>query len=150
MSRASIAAMLVLSVMGAGITAYLTIEHGRGGAPACFVGHGCQIVAQSSYAHIGPVPSAAVGLLGYLLLAVAFTMRLMRPPRDVDRVLIRATFGMALFGFGVSAFLMYVALFELEATCPWCMASAIDLTLLAGLTGYAFVVDSRAPTPAED
>jgi len=136
--------MLVLSLVGAGITAYLTVEHGRGGVPVCVLGEGCGVIARSAYAHIGPIPSAAFGLLGYLVLAVLFTLRLMRPPEDFDRVLVRVTFGMAAFGFLISAWLTYVALVELRATCTWCLASAIDLTLLTALTAFAFAADRRA------
>jgi uncharacterized membrane protein len=147
---ALIVAMLVLSILGAGITAYLTFEHGRGSLPACVVGHGCEVVAQSSYAHVGPIPSAAFGLLGYLLLTGAFVMRLMRPPEDVDLLLIRATLAMALTGFGVSAFLTVISIFELEATCTFCLASALDLTILGGLTGYVFVRHAVRAKGAEE
>lgn len=142
--------MLVLAIIGAGVTTYLTIEHGRGAAPLCVVGHGCEVIAQSSFAHIGRLPSAAIGLLGYLLLAGSFAMRLMHPPEEIDRLLIRATLGMALFGFGVSAFLIGVAEFHLHATCIWCLSSAVDMTILAILTSYVFFADWRVPKVTAD
>ena len=52
---------------------------------------------------------------------------------------------MALAGSGFSAWLTYVELFELDAICQWCVASAVIMTGLAVVTSLRFV----APRPAE-
>ena len=36
-------------------------------------------------------------------------------------------------GFGFSLYLTYLELFEIDAICQWCVASAVLMTLLAGL-----------------
>jgi uncharacterized membrane protein len=127
--------LLALAALGAGITGYLTLEHGRGGAPLCVVGHGCEVIATSAYAHVGPIPSAAFGLFLYLVLGVLFALRLAGPPPEVGLLLRRAAFGLCLAGVIVSAWLTYVAIFSLHATCAWCLGSAATLLALTVLTG---------------
>ena len=41
-----------------------------------------------------------------------------------------AAFGIALIGFGFSAYLTYRELFTIKATCQWCVASAVLMTAL--------------------
>jgi uncharacterized membrane protein len=43
-------------------------------------------------------------------------------------------FGVALVGFGFSAYLTYRELFTIHAICRWCVASAVLMTALAILT----------------
>ena len=138
---------LALSLIGAGITAYLTFEHGRGESPACVIGHGCTVIASSKYAHIGDLPTASLGLLTYLILGFLSAMRLANPPAEVATRLRQATLAIAIIGTAFSAFLMYIALFDLKATCLWCIGSATTMTLLLVVT----VVDMRAArAEAED
>ena len=40
------------------------------------------------------------------------------------------SFGIILFGFLYSAYLTYLELFVIKAICPWCVASAILMTVL--------------------
>jgi uncharacterized membrane protein len=51
---------------------------------------------------------------------------------------------MALAGFGFSAWLTYVELFEIDAICQWCVASAVIMTFLAIVMSLRFAV----PHPA--
>lgn len=41
---------------------------------------------------------------------------------------------MALAGLGFSAYLTYLEVFEIEAICQWCAASAAVMTALAATT----------------
>ncbi len=40
----------------------------------------------------------------------------------------------ALIGAGFSLYLTYLELFVIDAICQWCVASAVIMVLLAGLT----------------
>ena len=61
-----------LALLGVGIATYITVADAGGGAPACVAGgHGCETVADSSYAHIGGIAVSAIGIFGYLTLLVA-------------------------------------------------------------------------------
>jgi uncharacterized membrane protein len=117
------AAVALLSLAGAGVSAYLTYAHYRGIAPVCTTG-GCEEVQTSRYAEVLGVPVAVLGLVGYVaLLATTLT-------RAVE--LAAAAVAMALGGFGFSLYLVYVQLGILDAVCIWCLASDLVLGLLAG------------------
>jgi uncharacterized membrane protein len=135
---------LTLALAGAGITAYLTVEHGRGGAPVCAIGHGCEVVAASGYARLGSVPTAALGLLMYLLIALAQGMLMLDPPRSVGLRIRQFAAALAVVGTGFSAWLTYVEFAVLHAFCFWCTASAVTVALLALITGVDLLSAMRA------
>jgi uncharacterized membrane protein len=115
----------VVAVAGLAIAAYLTIAHYADAAPVCAIAHGCATVQQSDYAELAGVPVALLGLLGYVAILASLA-------RD-DEGWRTATAFLALGGFGFSAWLTYVEIWRLDAICIWCVASAICMTLLAGL-----------------
>ena len=119
-------ASIGIALVGLGIAAYLTIVHYAGGSPVCAIAHGCETVQHSSYAKLGGVPVALLGLLGYVGILVTLA-------RD-DEPARTATAFLALLGFGFSAWLTYVEVAKLEAICIWCVGSAICMTLLAALS----------------
>ena len=96
-------------------------------APQCLAGgHGCETVANSHYSHLAGVNVAVFGIVGYVLLVGAALAA-----GDIARI---AGFGIALVGFGFSAYLTYRELFSIDAICQWCVASAVIMTLLAIVT----------------
>jgi uncharacterized membrane protein len=127
MRRAAIA----VAVAGLGIASYLTVVHYAGGEPVCAIAHGCATVQKSAYAELGGVPVALLGLLGYVGILAALV-------RDGEQGRTAAAF-LSLAGFGFSVWLTYVEVFELQAICIWCVASAICMTLLAGLSAVRLV-----------
>jgi uncharacterized membrane protein len=122
MRRASIAVALA----GLGIAGYLTAVHYAGGEPVCAIAHGCATVQKSAYAQLAGVPVALLGALGYVAILLALA-------RDGERERTAAAF-LSLAGFGFSAWLTYVEVAELQAICIWCVASAVCMSLLAGLS----------------
>ena len=119
-------ASIAVGLAGLGIAAYLTIVHYAGGQPVCAIAHGCAIVQKSSYSNLAGVPVALLGLLGYVAILAALA-------RDGERGRTAAAF-LSLAGFGFSAWLTYVEVAKLDAICIWCVASAVCMTLLAGLS----------------
>lgn len=116
-----------LALVGIGIATYITIADAGGGAPACIAGgHGCQTVADSSYAHLGGVAVSVVGIAGYLALLVAMLL-----PGDLGRF---AAASLALIGFGFSMYLTYLELAVIDAICQWCVASAFVVTAIFALS----------------
>jgi uncharacterized membrane protein len=114
---------LAVAGLGLAIAAYLTVVHFAGGEPVCAIAHGCATVQESAYAELAGVPVALLGLLGY----VAILVSLARDARTT-------TAALAFAGFGFSAWLTYVEVFEINAICVWCVASALCMTALAGLS----------------
>jgi uncharacterized membrane protein len=112
---------------GIGVATYIAIEAAGGDAPVCIAGSsGCATVAESSYSHLLGVNIAVFGIVGYAMLLAAALLR-----GDGARM---AGFGLALVGFGYSVFLTYLELFRIEAICQWCVASAVLMTILFGLS----------------
>lgn len=118
-----------LALLGVAIAGYLTWVHYAGLEPICAgSGEGCERVQSSSYADVAGVPVALLGLLGYLSIAV-----LLLVPGEPGR------FGaalLALIGAGFSVYLTYIEIFEIEAICQWCVASAIVMTALAACAAW--------------
>lgn len=54
-----------------------------------------------------------------------------------------AIWGLALIGFATSWWLQYVAIFLIGAFCPWCLTSAILVTLIFLLSSRDFLLDGR-------
>jgi uncharacterized membrane protein len=119
-------AAAAVGLAGLGIAGYLTVVHYTGAAPVCGLAHGCETVQKSRYSELAGVPVALLGLLGYV--AILATLA-----RDGERERTAAAF-LSLAGFGFSAWLTYTEVAKLHAICPWCVGSAICMTLLAGLT----------------
>jgi uncharacterized membrane protein len=120
-------AALLTAVIGVGVAGYLTYVHYAGLEPFCAGGgHGCERVQSSSYASLGGIPVAVLGLAGYLAIAAALVA-----PGEGARL---AAAALAVSGFGFSAYLTYLELFVIDAICQWCVASAVLLTVLCALT----------------
>ena len=124
-------ASIAVGIAGLGIAGYLTIVHYAGGEPVCAIAHGCATVQKSTYAELLGVPVALLGLLGYIGILAALA-------RDGEQGRTAAAF-LSLAGFGFSAWLTYVEVVRLDAICIWCVASAICMTLLAGLSAVRLV-----------
>jgi len=106
------------------VATYIAIADSGGGSPVCIAGgHGCQAVAESSYSHLFGVNIAIFGILGYVVLLASALLR-----GDGPRM---AGFLVALIGFGYSLYLTYLELFEIDAICQWCVASAVVASLIA-------------------
>lgn len=121
-------AMVVLAVLGLGISGYLTYVHYADVQPFCTGISNCERVQTSDYAEVAGLPVALVGVLGYvgILLASLRSARLFRA----------AAVYLACVGFGFSAYLTWAELAEIDAICQWCIASALVMTALAGLATW--------------
>ena len=128
---------LAVVLAGVGVASYLTYVHYAGLQPFCAGGgHGCERVQSSSYARLGGIPVALLGLGGYLAIAAALLA-----PGERARL---AAAALAVTGFGFSAYLTYLELFVIDAICQWCVASAVLLTLLSVITVWRLlVIDDR-------
>lgn len=133
-------AALVVVLLGTVVAGYLTYVHYAGLEPFCAGGgHGCERVQSSSYAKLAGVPVAVLGLGGYLAIAAALLVR-----GEFARL---TAAGLAVSGFGFSAYLTYLELFVIDAICQWCVASAVLLTLLAVLTVWRLLTPGPPPVP---
>lgn len=124
------AAQGLLALAGAGVSGYLTVVHLQGSEALCGGVGNCELVQNSSYAELGGMPVALLGLLAYLAILSLCLLRLTPYSREW---LPLAVFGLSLAAVIYSAYLTYVELFILEAICVWCVASAALVTAIFGL-----------------
>lgn len=117
-----------VAAAGVAVSSYLTWTKWSGAAAIfCERGSGCDVVQASRYATFLGAPTAAWGVVLYALvigLAVAgLTARRWT-----------AAFALATAAVAFSAYLTYLALWELRAACPWCLTDAgVSVALLATL-----------------
>ncbi|MCC5898334.1 MAG: vitamin K epoxide reductase family protein [Phormidium sp. BM_Day4_Bin.17] len=129
-----------ISALGAVITAYLAITALTDVSAACPT-EGCDKVLSSPYAVVFGLPLALFGFLAYVAMGVfAVAPWLINPEthksqrRTVEdwtwRFLLMGSVAMGVF----SLYLMYIMVFEIQAFCLYCVASAICALALLGLT----------------
>jgi uncharacterized membrane protein len=120
------AAAIACCVVGLAIAGYLTYVHYAGIWPVCEIAHGCEKVQTSQWSKVAGVPVALLGLLGYAAILAAVLV-----PGEAA---LTAAAGLAVVGFGFSAYLTYREVFTIEAICIWCVASAVVMAALAAVT----------------
>jgi len=112
--------LLILATLGLIVSSLALREHYRtyGDSP-CSINErwDCGVVNHSRYAMLGPVPVAAVGMMGYILMAVLAV-------RGSYRLLIIPTFG------GL-AFSLYLANIEKNVLGVWCVYCVISLGIIS-------------------
>jgi len=119
-----------LALFGLAISAYLTWIHYADVEPICTGISNCEKVQTSDYAELAGIPVAVLGLLGYAGILASLRLRV-----DVTVLL-------AYVAVGFSGYLTWAELFEIDAICQWCVASAVTTVAIAVL---ATMLALRAP-----
>ena len=126
-------AAVLLSLLGLFVSAYLYLyKIGKIGTIACGTG-GCETVQLSRYARFLGVEVALIGLVGY---AGLFALALLAlQPRFLAERWPGALLS-ALSGVGVlfAVYLTWLELFVIHAICRWCVASAVIITAVFGVS----------------
>lgn len=119
----------VLSMIGVFVAFYLmAYSLGWMGSLICGVSS-CETVQQSSYSKIGPIPVAAIGFAGYLVLLVLSVLGLQPGHRRSRPIALLLLLGAAL-GVAFSAYLTWLEVGVIHAWCIWCVTSATIITLI--------------------
>ena len=140
--------LVLLSMMGAFIAAYLTLYHyGYVGSLACTGdGRGCEAVQASKYARLIGFPVAAWGL-GYYLSVFALALVGLQDRFAESRGLSTLLLVLTAWGALFSGYLTYLEAGPIGNWCQWCIGSAIVAALLF-LVALLDWRSSRAATPA--
>ena len=112
--------LLILAMMGVIVSSLALREHYReyGDSPCSINEHwDCGVVNHSPYAMLGPIPVAAVGIIGYILMGILASIR-------SYRLLLVPTFA------GV-AFSLYLANIEAHILGVWCIYCVISLGIIS-------------------
>lgn len=117
--------LLVLAGIGILLTSYLTyVALFEAHSAFCSEGSGCDLVQASRWATLLGMPMAFWGWLTYVMLAYVI-WRAKRKPGSWTMVVF-----VAVCGFAISAYLTTVSVLEIEATCPYCLASFAIMTTI--------------------
>lgn len=118
---------IAFSGLGVGITTVLVYAYHSGSEVLCFGGGDCSSALYDPMMKIGGLPLVAYGLFGYLLLLVCSILSLYESaPRFFS--IIGVT--LSLFGTIVSVMLIYRLKYVIDASCHWCLSSAVLMSLL--------------------
>ena len=94
----------------------------------------CDVVLNSRYSELAGIPIAWLGLAVYLIIGLLLLgERRVAALREYGRLV---AFGVALFAWLFSMWLVYVQVGLLGALCPWCLSHEVNFTLLFGICCY--------------
>lgn len=115
----------LLSLVGIVVSVLALRVHYSTGAEPCSINArwDCGVVNHSPFAMIGPVPVAAIGILGYLALAGLGWARQRFP-----------LFLAVLVGLGFALRLSFIEEYVLEVWCLYCVISQVVIALLTLLS----------------
>jgi len=120
-------ANLIAAGAGVLISIYMIIFKVFAIESMCLGNGGCSSVNASPYSEIYGIPVAAIGLIGYLAIIAALILENYSSFFKDNGPMLE--FGMGLVGVVYSAYLTYLELYVIHAICPFCVASAITITL---------------------
>jgi uncharacterized membrane protein len=128
-SRPGLAIPLV-ALAGIVVAAYLSYVESSGAEAVCGPVGDCNAVQQSEYARLfGVIPIGLIGLVGYAVVLAAWALARRGRGRAADWAAV-ALLGGTLVGVAFSMYLTFLEPFVIGATCAWCLASAVTVTLL--------------------
>jgi uncharacterized membrane protein len=131
--------LVVLDIIGLAIASYLSVVELGGGVPVCGPLKGCETVATSEYAWIGPFPVAVYGvMLSLVLLTLAFAWI-----RSDNPVLLDLHAGLSLVGVIFEVYFLTLQVFVIEAVCVWCTTYGLSLILRFVVAAVIWVRQGR-------
>ncbi len=143
--RFRITSVILLAMIGLGVSLYLLTVHWGWWQAVCLGVGDCELVNTSRYSEFLGIPVALLGALNYAAIGIMGVCIL---GGFYDEYVRLAQFFLAVVGIAFSAYLTYIELYVLYEVCPWCVFSAIVITLIAILSGWelraASAVESNA------
>ncbi len=119
----------VLALIGLADSAYLTWVKLAHQEAQCNLGIGdCYTVNTSRYSEIYGIPIALLGFLAYLSIFLFLVFERQHPL--LQEYVPLAVFGISFAGVVYSAYLSYIEAVVLRAWCPYCVLSAVLITLI--------------------
>ena len=118
--------ILILSLLGIAVSGYLTWIHYSGQPIYCGGSSSCELVNNSRFAFLGPIPVALLGLGAYVTILLLSLI----PPREDRQWPAQLIFGVSLIGVIFQLYLSYIEVFVLHAICYWCVSSQIIILLI--------------------
>ncbi len=118
----------VLACLGILDSIYLLIYKLTNNNAMCIGSGGCHDVNFSPYSEIGGIPVSVFGIAGFLFIAGILLLEKRLSFLKENGALI--IFGVSIFGVAFSAYLTWLELYIIHAICPFCVASAVIISLI--------------------
>jgi uncharacterized membrane protein len=119
---------VVVTILGALDAIYLLIYKLTGNNQMCLGNGGCHFVNFSPYSEISGIPVSVFGLSAFLaILCILLLEERLKIAKENGPL---GIFGIGLGGVAFTAYLTYLEIYVIKAICPFCVASAILITLI--------------------
>ncbi|HVM72809.1 MAG TPA: vitamin K epoxide reductase family protein [Anaerolineales bacterium] len=119
---------LITSILGTADAIYLLIFKLTGNPHMCLGNGGCHNVNFSPYSEIKGIPVSVFGICAYLaILGILILEKYLKIAQENGPL---AIFGISLGGVAFSVYLTYLEIYVIHAICPFCVASAVTITLI--------------------
>ena len=119
---------IAFAILGTLVSIYMTIFKLTSNDAMCLGSGDCSTVNASRYSEIYGIPVAVIGIVGFgAILLVHFLENHNTFFQKQGTLMV---FGMGLFGFIFSLYLTYLELYVIHAICPFCVTSAVSITLV--------------------
>ncbi len=125
---------LVFSLIGLVVSSYLVYIKLFPASPFCMGVGDCEAVNASVYSEIHGIPIAVFGALAYAAILACLLLESRIGFLKEWGPLIE--FGLAFIGTLYSAYLTYIELAVIHKICPYCVTSAIMITLICIIAGF--------------
>lgn len=138
---------ILILIVAIGISGYLSYLKFDDAKAVCVAGGSfdCGVVLNSIYSEVADIPIAYLGLATNL---IVLSMLLLEDRIGFLREFgVTLIFGIVLFAFLFSMYLIYVQAVLIESFCPWCLSHEGLITVLFILSGWRFW---RILNPPED
>src|SRR5512136_1639863 len=119
---------IILAILGAADAIYLLIYKLTGNNQMCLGNGGCHDVNFSPFSEIYGIPVSVFGISAFL--AILCILVLEKRFKFVEKYGPMVIFGICLGGVVFSAYLTYLEVYIIHAICPFCVVSAVLITLL--------------------
>ncbi len=141
---------ILLVVFGIGVSGYLSYVTLVNTEMICAEGavFNCDAVRTSDYAKMAGIPIAVLGLGTYLVMGglVLLENRI----EVLRRFGVEILFGITLFAWLYSMWLVYLQVFRIQALCMWCLLHELNITGLFVVVSVLLWKKLSAPLPEED
>lgn len=136
---------IVLSLIGLLVALYLVYIKFDPASTLCLASGGCEKVNTSMYSEVRGIPVAALGALAYVILLGIFLFETRFALLEEYGPVV--AFGLALAGVLYSAYLTYLEVVVIKSICPYCVTSAVVMTLILVVTTLRLRRYLNAPEP---
>jgi len=121
-------ASMVLAIIGLLDSAYLFIYKISKNNAMCLGSGDCSTVNASRFSEIKGIPVSILGFIAYLAIIILLFLEIRKLYSSENSNLM--VFGISLVGVFFSAYLTYIELYVIHAVCPFCVLSAVVITLI--------------------